>query len=75
MVFLSKSCGPRRAGINLWYDGVEISFLRFYDAAFEILDETGLKSGYQIFQESPATTLKGVLASRTTEPTEWKSLI
>lgn len=64
------------AGIGLWYenDGVEISFLRFYDDDFEILNETEYRVRYQVFQESLTTTR---LRARfwqagTTEPTEWQ---
>ena len=64
------------AGIGLWYenDGVEISFIRFYDPSFEILDETEYRVRYQVFQESPTTTR---LRARfwqagTTEPDDWQ---
>lgn len=64
------------AGIGVWYenDGTEISFIRFYDPSFEILDETEYRVRYQVFQESPTTTR---LRARfwqagTTEPNQWQ---
>lgn len=64
------------AGIGLWYenDGTEISFIRFYDPGFQILNETEYRIRYQVYQESQSTTR---LRARfwqagTTEPNLWQ---